>query len=236
MKDVILAAGLGTRLRPLTNDVPKCMVPVNGKYIIDKQIDNLIDAGINEIIVIAGYNAEKLISHLAIKYPSIKVVNNKRYDQTNNMYSLYMASDYVNGKDFLLMNADVYFDANIITGLVNSEKKNLIACDKTEYIEESMKVTTDSTEKINHISKKIGKDDYHAISIDVYKLSGKASAILFNEIKNTIEVDKEENMWTEVALDKILDQADFYPYIISGRWCEIDNYDDLAYAERIFKE
>lgn len=236
MKAVILAAGLGTRLRPITDKVPKCMVPVNGVCIIDKQISNLLKSGVSEIIVVAGYKSNILREHLK-KYDFIKIVDNVRYAETNNMYSLYLAYQYINDSEFLLMNSDVYFDANIIEGLLKTEwnGKSLIACDKNGYIEESMKIMTNDQGIIKHISKKISELEYYAVSIDVYKLNRQASKTLLDQIKNTIEVKKDENSWTEVALDGIFTQCNFMPYSIKGRWLEIDDHDDLHKAEEIFK-
>lgn len=236
MKAVILAAGLGTRLRPITDEVPKCMVPVNGICIIDKQINNLLKGGVDEIIVVAGYKSDILHEHLA-KYNSVKIVDNIRYAETNNMYSLYLAYQCIGDSEFLLMNSDVYFDANIIEGLLEPDwnGKSLIACDRSGYMEESMKIMVDDQGAINHISKKISELEYYAVSIDVYKLNQQASKILLAQIKDTIEIKRDENSWTEVALDGIFTQCCFMPYSIKGRWFEIDNHDDLHKAEEIFK-
>ena len=234
MKAVILAAGLGTRLRPITDNVPKCMVPVNGIRIIDKQIDNLLQNGITELFVVDGYKADILSAHLKEIYPQVHIVSNPRYAETNNMYSLFLTSSFVKGEEFLLMNADVYFDTNIIQGMLLGENQSKIACDRYNYMEESMKITLDG-ERINHISKKITPQDHYAVSIDVYRLSKEDSATLFKEVEETILVKKDENSWTEVALDHIFKEAHFKPYLIEGRWFEIDNHDDLHKAEEIFK-
>ena len=234
MKAVILAAGLGSRLRPITNEVPKCMVPVNGIRIIDKQIDNLLQNGVTEIYVVDGYKAEILADHLIEKYPDVHIVSNPRYAETNNMYSLFLTAQYVKGEEFFLMNADVYFDANIIKGLLNGENQSKIACDRSGYMEESMKIMFDG-EKINHISKTITPEEHYAVSIDVYRISKEDSAILFKEVEDTIINRKDETSWTEVALDKIFKYASFQPYVIEGRWFEIDNHDDLHKAEELFK-
>ena len=234
MKAVILAAGLGSRLRPITNEVPKCMVPVNGIRIIDKQIDNLLVNGVTEIYVVDGYKAEVLANHLNEVYPQVHVVSNHRYGETNNMYSLFLTSQYVKGEEFLLMNSDVYYDADIIKGLLEGADQSKIACDRSGYIEESMKITLDG-DKINHISKKITEEQYYAVSIDVYRISAADSLTLFKEVEDTIIGRKDENSWTEVALDKIFKDAVFIPYVIGERWFEIDNHDDLHKAEEIFK-
>lgn len=234
MKAVILAAGLGSRLRPITNDVPKCMVSVNGIRIIDKQIDNLVKAGVRDIYVVSGYKHEVLDAHLKEHYPFVRIVANPRYDQTNNMYSLFLTSEYVKNQEFMLMNSDVYFDANIIEGMLVGMDCSKIACDRSLFLEESMKVTVDDRNKINHISKKVTEDEYFAVSIDVYRISSVDSKILFAEIEDTIVGRKDENSWTEVALDKIFPNTSFIPYIIKGRWFEIDNHEDLSHAEKLF--
>lgn len=236
MKAVILAAGLGTRLRPITNEVPKCMVPVNGIRIIDKQIDNLLSNGVEEIYVVDGYKAEVLAEHLKANYPQVHIVSNPRYAETNNMYSLYLTSKYVKGEEFLLMNADVYFDSCIIKGIMEGEGSR-IACDISQYLEESMKIAVYG-DIIKHISKKISEEEHYAVSIDVYRISAESSKVLFKEVEDTICYRKDENSWTEVALDNIFHLTTFKPYIINyakGRWFEIDNHDDLHNAEEIFK-
>lgn len=234
MKAVILAAGLGSRLRPITDEVPKCMVPVNGIRIIDKQIDNLVRSGVNDIFVVSGYKSEILEAHLKKNWPFVKMVTNERYAETNNMYSLFLVRDYVCGQEFLLMNGDVYFDQDIVVGMLKGDDISKIACDRSQYLEESMKITIDN-EKVNHISKKISEADHFAVSIDVYRVSEKDSKTLFREVEDTILNRKDENSWTEVALDKVFDKTNFYPYIIKDRWFEIDNHDDLAKAEEIFR-
>jgi choline kinase len=233
MKAIILAAGLGTRLRPITNEIPKCMVSVNGIKIIDKQINNLVSNGIEDILVVAGYKSDVLTSHVNNNFPFVKLLDNTRYAETNNMYSLYLTCDFVKENDFLLMNADVYYDSMIISNLLQNTYNSLIACDRSQYLEESMKITFNN--KINHISKNIKKDEYYAVSIDVYKISKEAANILFDDIKNTIEIKKDENSWTEMALDHIFDKTNFQPCVIKDRWVEIDNFEDLAKAEIIFK-
>lgn len=234
MKAVILAAGLGSRLRPITNEVPKCMVPVNGIRIIDKQIDNLLINGVEDIYVVDGYKAEILANHLKEVYPNVHIVSNPRYAETNNMYSLFLTAQYAKGEEFLLMNSDVYYDASIIKGMLEGDNQSKIACDRSGYLEESMKITLGDG-KINHISKKITEEEHYAVSIDVYRVSPEDSKILFEEIEDTIIGRKDENSWTEVALDNIFKDTNFQPYVIGGRWFEIDNHDDLHKAEEIFK-
>ena len=156
MKALILAAGFGSRLAPITNDRPKSMVPVNGKPILVKQIENLMNNGVNEIYVVTGYKSEK-IEELGKKYPNLTFIKSEDYANTNNMYSAYLAKDVLNGELFLMMNADVFFDESIITELLKEDYTNAIVTDIGNYIEESMKVVEENN-KLIEISKTITPD------------------------------------------------------------------------------
>ena len=235
MKAIILAAGYGSRLRPITDERPKCMVEVNNVKIVEKQISNLLHNGIKleDIIIVTGYKNEKIEKYLNEVYNGINIVENKDYDKTNNMYSLYLTKEYVKDESFILMNADVYYEEGIIRELINSKYDNAIVCDDGRYIEESMKITK-SNNIINHISKQITEQEAYGVSIDVYKISNQAGKKLFNIIDDIINVKKDLNSWTEVALDILLKEENFYSLDMKYKWVEIDNYDDLKLAEEIF--
>ena len=111
MNAIILAAGMGTRLRPLTNDNPKCLVPVNGIPIVERQLDYLHEAGIKDITLVSGYKAEKL-DYLVEKY-GVKIVFNEKFDTCNNIYSLYKVLDRFG--DTWVIEGDVFMTANCFT-------------------------------------------------------------------------------------------------------------------------
>ena len=233
MKALILAAGLGSRLAPLTNDRPKSMVCVNGKSILEKQIDNLQQNNITDITIVTGYKFEIINNLVKSKYNNINIINNINYKNTNNMYSAYLAKDYLKDAEFIMMNADVYFDASILNTLVNYKETNAIVTDIGNYIEESMKVRKEK-EKIVEISKEISKEKAFGSSIDIYKFSKEASKAFFDKCSEYINIKNDLNKWSEVALNDILDKIKFSPCPLAGRWVEIDNIDDLNYAERLF--
>lgn len=108
MNAIILAAGMGTRLRPLTNDIPKCLVPVLGVPMIEQQIKFLHKAGIRDIILVSGYKAERL-DYLIHKY-GVKIVANDRFDICNNIYSLYKVRECFG--DSFIIEGDVYMSEN----------------------------------------------------------------------------------------------------------------------------
>ncbi|WP_427043009.1 phosphocholine cytidylyltransferase family protein [Fusobacterium sp. SB021] len=236
MKAVILAAGIGSRLRPLTDNVPKCMVEVNGIKIIEKQIKSLLNNGIKEIAVVTGYQHEILNKYLNENFPFIEIIDNKEYLKTNNMYSMFLTKKFVNEESFIFMNADVFFEEMIIKELLEDERENLIVCDNENYLEESMKIVLDKNEhNILKISKQISKEESYGTTIDVYKLSSSASEKFFSIINNFIIEKKELNLWTEVAVQELLKQEKFYSKDIAFKWVEIDNLEDLEQAKKLFK-
>lgn len=237
MKAVILAAGIGSRLRPLTTDIPKCMVEVNGVKIIEQQIKSLLKNNINNILVIVGYKQEKIRKYLQENFSFVNIIENEKYLETNNMYSMSLAKEFVNKESFIFMNADVFFEEKIITELLIDKREDLIVCDNGNYLEESMKIIVNSKEKnIEKISKQIMKEEAYGTTIDIYKLSKKSTIKFFDIIENYIKEKKEMNMWTEVAVQELLKQEKFYSKDIKLKWVEIDNFDDLKLAEKLFKE
>lgn len=233
MKALILAAGSGTRLAPITDEVPKAMVAVNGVPIIEKQIINLANNGVRDIYVVVGYKQGVLTAFLSEKYPFVSVIENSDYLSTNNMYSAYLARGLFSGGEFIMMNADVFFDESVITELMKPNYRNAIVVDIGSYNDESMKVIQ-SGNRITAISKQISREEALGNSIDVYKFSAEAGDAFFARCREYVEVGKELKKWSEVALNDILSEYFFEVCPLSGRWFEIDDHDDLAQANRLF--
>lgn len=235
MKALILAAGFGSRLAPITDNCPKSLVPVNGKPILMKQIENLHENGVTDITIISGYKAEILEEAVHARYPQIRIICSVDYATTNNMYSAYLAREAMGAEGFLMMNADVFYDASVITKLLACEAPNAIVTDIGTYLEESMKVV-EVNGRLVQIAKTITQEDALGASIDVYKFSGEGAAAFFAKCAEYIEEKKELKMWSEVALNDILPEVIFKACPLVGRWLEIDNHEDLAAANKLFAE
>lgn len=238
-KALILAAGLGTRLAPITDDRPKSLVPVNGKPILLKQIENLKTNGIADITIISGYKADVLEKAVHEKHPEIKIVESADYAATNNMYSAYLGIKAMfpegNIKPFYMMNADVFFDASVISALEAFPSSNAVVVDMGCYMEESMKVI-ESDGRLTAISKKITPEEALGCSIDVYKFGTDGGKAFYECCAEYIEKKHELKLWSEVALNDAFADAIFQACPLSGRWFEIDNHEDLAKAEALFAE
>lgn len=233
MKALILAAGVGSRLAPITDTCPKSLVPVNGIPILIKQIENLHENGIKEITIIAGYKADILEKTIHELYPEINIICSHEYKTTNNMYSAYLAKNIMEHHSFLMMNADVFLDASVIRKLLEFPEENAIVTDIGKYNEESMKIVV-ANDKVVKISKAISAECAFGVSIDVYKFSEEGGKYFFRKCVEYIEGKKENNLWSEVALNDILSEIEFKACPLEGRWIEIDDHKDLKKAEIIF--
>lgn len=234
MKALILAAGFGSRLAPITDHLPKSLVCVNGKPILFKQIENLLENGIQDITIISGYKADVLKREVHKVWPSIQIVESVDYATTNNMYSAYLGLDAIGIGEFLMMNADVFYDASVITALLAFPGSNAIVTDIGNYNEESMKVI-EKEGRLVEIAKTVTQEDALGSSIDVYKFDEDGAKAFYNKCKEYIVDRKERKKWSEVALNDILGEIEFRACPLEGRWFEIDNHDDLAAAEALFK-
>lgn len=233
MKALILAAGFGSRLAPITDECPKALVPVNGKPIIFKQIENLIKHNVTDITVISGYKADVLENRIHEFFPDVNIINSVDYKTTNNMYSAYLAKNIFCGSSFLMMNADVFFDDTVIKSLLEFDYESAIVTDIGSYSEESMKVI-EKEGRIVSISKQISENEALGCSIDVYKFSADAGRKFFDCCEDYIENQKILNKWSEVALCDILNKVTFKACPLVGNWYEIDNLEDLHNAEVLF--
>ncbi len=234
MKALILAAGIGSRLAPITDNIPKALIPVNGKPIIINQIENLRKCGIEDITVISGYKSDIIKLEINNNFENIKIIESKDYLTTNNMYSAYLAKDVIGESDFIMMNADVFCDLSVIKSLIDFDNDDAIIVDEGNYITESMKVVL-SDGKLVEISKEIPEYRSWGCSIDIYKFSKQSGMQFFNKCAEYINEKNEMKKWSEVALNDILPFCDFKPCPLNGRWFEIDDLKDLKSAEELFK-
>lgn len=127
MNAIILAAGLGSRLRPLTDDRPKCLVPVLGTPMVEQQIRFLQEVGIHDITLVSGYRADRL-DYLREMY-GVKIVHNEKYDVYNNIYSLYLVRELFG--DTFVLEGDVYMPSNCLQTAL--EHSTYFAAYREEY-------------------------------------------------------------------------------------------------------
>lgn len=230
MKAVILAAGVASRLRPLTNNTPKCLLDVGNKKILERTIDNILENGINDIIIVTGYLKEMIEDFVIAKYKSVNFtfLNNEKYASTNNIYSLWMCKDVLAGEDMLLMDSDIVFESGIINRLVHSGYKDCLALNDHELGEEEIKLIVDSNNTITEISKVCSISDSIGESIGIELFSKELLVNLYDELDLMIEKEGLDNVFYELAFERIIQKGEkIYPVNVTDLYSmEIDTVED----------
>ncbi|MFH1849476.1 MAG: phosphocholine cytidylyltransferase family protein [archaeon] len=235
-KAVLLAAGRGTRLLPLTENLPKTLLEVRGKPIIEHILDRVVWANVSEIIIAVGHCADKIKKRIGDNYKGtpVKYVNNPKYDVTNSTYSLWLAREVV-GDDFLVINADTLFSRNIAKYMIDGDADIALAIDDSmqgELPEEAMKVTIENG-LIKDASKQIPPEKTHGDAIGVYRFRGAGVKVLYAELARLVESKVLDQLFT-YAVRSLMGGFDVYPISTRGlSWIEVDDHNDLKKAEEV---
>lgn len=240
MKAVILAAGIASRLKPLTNNTPKCLLNVGDKSILERTVDNVVDNGIKEIVVVTGYLKEMIEGFLLEKYPQINFIFifNEKYDSTNNIYSLWMTKKELLGHDMLLLDSDIVFDGKIIGQLLNSNYKNCLSVRSDQKLGvEEIKLLLNDDGSIKEIGKVIDPNAAVGESIGIEKFDKKFVWRLFTILDIKILDNHEVNIFYEAAFQDALNNGvKIYPVDTENYRCmEIDTLEDFETARELVK-
>lgn len=243
MNAIILAAGIGKRLKNLTQDKTKCMINVNDITLIDRMLGQLDKLNLNKIILVVGYQSEKLIKYintLKIKTP-IEYIHNNVYDKTNNIYSLFLAKNYLESSDCLILESDLIFEDGILEDIINDERPNLALVDKFESWMDGTVVTIDENDNIENF---YTKDQFsfndiknYYKTVNIYKFSSEFSNHYYIPFLEAYIKSLGFNEYYEQVLKVISNFTDSNIKVkrIEGKsWYEIDDIQDLNIAESIF--
>lgn len=246
MQAIILAAGMGRRLKELTNDNTKCMVKVNGVSLIERMLRQLDEFRLERIVIVVGYKGKELIdyiSSLPVKTPVV-YVDNPIYDKTNNIYSLYLARNYLMESDTLLLESDLIFDTDALRQLVEDPYPSLALVAKYESW---MDGTVVKLEEDNSIRRFIPKKHFryedigsYYKTVNIYKFSRTFSNSHYVPFLEAYIRALGENEYYEQVLRVIalLDKPEIKAEVLREgvSWYEIDDLQDLDIAESIFIE
>ena len=243
MQAIILAAGMGKRLKELTQNNTKCMVKVNGVSLIDRMLHQIQKQNVDRIVIVVGYEREKLkeyIATLGLTRP-ITYIDNPIYDKTNNIYSLSLASDYLCEDDTLLFESDLIFEDSVLDSLVRDPRPTLALVDKYESWMDGTCVKLDEDDNIEAFvpGKKFKFDeikDYYK-TVNIYKFSRDFSKTHYVPFLDAYQKALGENEYYEQVLRVItmLDDPVIKAKRLTGqKWYEIDDIQDLDIATSIF--
>ncbi len=234
MKAVILAAGIASRLRPLTDHKPKCLLEIGNKCLLERAIDGLLENNLRDIVIVTGYLQEQIISFVSGHYPNLKVefIYNGKYASTNNIYSLWLAGESVRDQDILLLDSDILFDPALLKAVLDSEYENSLALNVHPLGEEEMKVIPDTRGKVLEISKICPIEQAIGESIGIEKMSRTYIRHLYEELDRLILNEGKANVFYEVAFERLISQGQTFEIVDTTHFfsMELDTVEDFKQA------
>ncbi|UCF13669.1 MAG: phosphocholine cytidylyltransferase family protein [Thermoplasmatales archaeon] len=242
IKAIIVAAGHDKRLDPLNEDIPKCMLDVKGKTILERQIENIRSCNINNISIIKGYKQE------LINIPDVKYYINPDFEKNGIVSSLFFAEEEMDS-DFIFLYSDIIFDRNLLEKLLkNYSDISLVSdLDWKERYKERIKLPTGEVELIEieddrvlKIGKSISPKKAHGEFIGLAMFSKKGAEILKKCYKNSVKKYKEKSFHESSSVNKayftdiiqeVIDNGYQVNYLdVYGDWIEIDTFEDYKKA------
>ena len=241
-KALILAAGIGKRLGELTRDIPKCLLPVGSKTLLDYSLEAISGNDFEQVTIITGFAEKKLKEHIKKWERSLafKLIYNDKFADYNNIYSAYLAKD-IWDDETILFNSDIIFHPLILKDLVsnikeNSNKSYLVIDDTKILIAEDMKVKINSLGEIKEINKGLDIKTSYGEYIGVTYSRGKERENFLESLELNVK-NKNLDIYYEDALAHVLDKISVFPYSTKSRlWTEVDTKEDYELAKRIASE
>ena len=222
MRAILLAAGMGTRLRPLTLETPKSLIKINDKPLLERQIEFLKEKGIDEIIVVTGYLSEKF-EYLKERY-GVKLVHNNKYDIYNNIYTMYLVREYL--EDTYVIDADVYIAENFI---LEKPKTSLYFSAYKEGFKDEWKIYFNKELRVEDIKVESGEGN---ILSGVSFWSKNDTPLIVQELESTIAKGDFKNMyWDDIVKNNISKLNIYVREIGSETIFEIDNLEELEFVK-----
>ncbi|MAG08772.1 hypothetical protein CMO89_04815 [Candidatus Woesearchaeota archaeon] len=227
MKAIILAAGRSTRLYPITLSMPKCLLKVGEKTIIERQIDNLTEIGIKDILVVTGYLKEEIEGFLKDR---VRYAFFPDFAKTNNLHTLYSIRDELDS-DFICLFSDVLLGKEPLMELMNNDDDFCLLVHNKEVLEGTMRVKIKNG-SVYDIGGHIPPEEGEANFIGVAKFSKKAAKLLAEEMEGMIKGENHINDYYTMALPGLAEKGYKISFINMDDkpWIEIDTKDDLDRA------
>ncbi len=239
MKAIILSAGQGKRLLPLTEHLPKCLLQVQGKTILEWQLDTLLACGVTDVTVVVGYQAEQVEAVLRDKYrkTAIHTLLNAEFSTTDNLVSCWLARTEMQ-EDFLLLNGDTLFEPAILRQLLKEAQAPVTVTvnQKNGYDSDDMKVSL-AAGRLLRIGKDIPQAETDGESIGLLLFRGTGPKLFREGLEKAVADTSLVWRWFLSVVNAIAQEEEVRTCLINGKaWCEIDYPADLECAQQIMAE
>jgi choline kinase len=249
VKCVIVAAGMSTRLRPITNTLPKCLLEVGGKSILRRTVENLFEANIRRIAIVIGFEGEQIRNHLKAHFPGyrFRFIRNPKYAETNNAYSLLLAREFflesnikpVPQNGLLVLDSDIVFDPRLLPYLRNGNTTDRIAVRvQGEHDMEEIRVKVGHSGFVEAIGKEIAIAEIYGESIGIEWLTRETGERLFETLYRRVRQGAGRTEFYECAFQEMIEAGTRMKAVDVSEFSsmEIDSLDDLEQASRLVEQ
>ena len=227
---------MASRLRPLTNNTPKCLLKVGERSLLQRSMDALIMSGIHEFVFVTGYLHGMIEDFVSSTYKDIECtfIHNDVYETTNNIYSLWLARPKAENEDILLLDSDLLYDPQIIARVLSQKEDNVLTLIRHELGEEEMKVVVDAKGTITEISKTCSPSQAAGESLGIERMGKAYTSALYKELEHMMNEEHLENVFYERAFERLIEQGHSFSVLdVSDLFsCELDTVEDFETAKQ----
>lgn len=227
---------MAKRLRPLTENKPKCLLEVGGKTLLERTVGAMLQAGIKAFVVVTGYCADQIRDFLTTHFPTLDItfIHNADYEHNNNIFSLWLSMQVVRGKDFLLMDSDILCDPAAVVRIAR-EPESALALNRHECGEEEIKVIVDAEGRITEISKVCSIEQAIGESVGIEKMTTDYSEAIYHELKQMIEEEGLIDVFYERAFERLIPQGHTFRVVDTTDYFsyELDTPEDFERAQQL---
>ena len=224
---------MAKRLRPLTDEKPKCLLEVGGKTLLQRTVDAMISAGVKEFVVVTGYRENMIREFLTIHYPLVTIhfIDNVDYEHNNNIFSLWLAMQKLHGQEVLLMDSDILCDPEAVRRVARKTNPAL-AMQQHELGEEEMKIVVDEAGRITEISKTCSPADAIGESVGIEKMTPAYTEAIYQELRKMILDEGQIDIFYERAFERLIPQGHTFEVVDTTDLFsyELDTPEDLEKA------
>jgi choline kinase len=236
---VILSAGQGRRLLPLTATMPKCALPIHGQTLLEWQLDALARCGIERATVVVGFASDHVERVLAERTapPRTQLLYNPFFRVSDNLVSCWIARHEMTG-DFVLLNGDTLFEPMVVERLLAAPPRPVrLAVDhKDAYDADDMKVSLEADGRLRRVGKRLAPEIVGAESIGVMAFRGEGPALFREAIERRLRRPDALHDWYLSVIDEMADHGHVWTAAIQGlRWAEVDSPGDIPRAQEVVK-
>ena len=234
MKALILAAGLGSRLKNKTESLPKALVNVSGKPILSYQIDALLDNKISDVIIVLGKEGQKIIDYINWNYPNINIqfIDNPDYEKSNSSYSFWLAKDQIKSDSYIHLNCDIIFSSALLGSIIRDRNSNVIAVRTDLKLTDEMENVVIKEGKILKMRKKWGEDSTGK-AFGLAKFNIESTKMIIEKIEGYI-LSGDLNQHCYGMIRELVGEIDYYPFLANDDLLlEVNTKDDLKRANNL---